>query len=71
MAVKSSYIMSGLSCPHCALKVERFLSLNKGILKVKLDFPSSKLTITYKREEFSKGQLEELVASIGFEVKID
>lgn len=60
--------IEGMSCGHCAKKVETGLKDIKGVKSVTVDLEAKKATVTMK-EEISDGVLKNTVEELGYEVK--
>lgn len=60
--------IEGMSCGHCAKKVETGLKDIKGVKSVTVDLEAKKATVTMK-QEISDGVLKNVVEELGYEVK--
>lgn len=58
---KMSLEISGMTCDHCAVNIERLLENKKGILSKKVSYTSGKGEITFNPDHISK---EEIIHSI-------
>ena len=61
MGKKVVYHISGFDCPNCASESEEFLNKIDSIEKASIDFSNERLYISYKEEELSFSEIEELV----------
>lgn len=60
--------IEGMSCGHCAKKVETGLKDIKGVKLVVVDLEAKKATVTMK-QEISDGVLKNAIEELGYEVK--
>src|SRR5258708_4544572 len=54
MEEKISLDITGMTCDHCAVSIERLLEKKKGILSKKVSYASGKGELTYNPDVFQK-----------------
>lgn len=59
-----------IHCSSCIWLLENLFVLNRAITDSRVDFPTRKLTVTYRNEAFSLRKLVELLTGIGYEPSI-
>lgn len=64
--IKEVFI-DGMSCMHCAAKVEKALSSIKGVSDVKVDLNAKKATLKLK-QEIEASVIQNTVDELGFKV---
>lgn len=62
MKIKTSAI-----CNMCKKRIERNVSLSKGIKEAVLDVPSKVLTVKYNGKKTTPAEIKKLVSSIGYD----
>lgn len=60
--------IEGMSCMHCAKKVEDTLKVIKGVKQVNVNLEEKKATVVMK-QEISNETLKSAVEELGYEVK--
>lgn len=62
--MKSTFIIEGMDCANCALKVEKELNKIEGIKQASINFFTNKLVI-----EFDKEENEEILSQVAKALK--
>ena len=70
MSTRVVYKITGLDCPNCAKKVEKFLGAQRSIKKVNLNFQTKELEVFFKKECLNEKEIQNLITSIGFCVEV-
>ncbi len=60
--------ISGMSCNHCAQRVENSLNKVPGVLEAIVSFNEQKAIIKYNPEEVEPERLKDAIRSTGYEV---
>ena len=63
------YLIEGLDCPDCALKLEQSLSKIPGVTWVSINFATSKIWFEYEPEEVNRDQVLAAVRRAGYRVR--
>ncbi len=67
---KKSYVIKGIDCASCALKLEDKLSKMDGVYSCTLSFMTSKLNILYDEHVLIEEKIESVILKTLFNVKI-
>lgn len=63
--------LTGMSCANCALKVEKELTKQEGVVKVNVNFATEKATVQYIPTLVSLNDLTNTVEKLGYHAVID
>lgn len=63
------YLIEGLDCPDCALKLEQSLAKTPGITWVSINYATSKIWFEYEPEEISRDQIVAAIARAGYQTR--
>lgn len=68
---KASIQLETLTCPSCALKIEKAMKSLNGVDKdsVNVTFMSSKVKLEFDDEKLKVDEIEKAITSLGYEVK--
>ena len=68
---KATIQLETLTCPSCAMKIEKTVKSLNGIDKesVSVTFMSSKVKLSFDDEKLSIDTIEKAITSLGYEVK--
>jgi len=68
---KASIQLETLTCPSCALKIEKAVKSLNGVDKdsVNVTFMSSKVKFEFDDEKLEVNEIEKTITSLGYEVK--
>lgn len=58
--------IGGMSCPSCALRIEKALSGHPGVLKAHVDFDSSEANVDFDAAEVGPDELKAAVKAVGY-----
>ncbi len=65
--IVNNFTISGLDCGDCAIKLEKGLGKQKGILEVKVNFATAKMKVTYNHTVIQSAEIAKAVSSFGYE----
>lgn len=65
------YFIPNMHCERCQAKIEKAISLEKGVKDLIFDLKAQKLTIVYQKQETTPEKLRQALAKMGYEVKSD
>lgn len=68
--MKKQYIIQGLDCPNCALKVQNRLSKNKGLKNVEINFVTKRIFVEGEEKCVQRENLEKMILKIETGVKL-
>jgi copper ion binding protein len=60
--------ISGMSCAHCAARVEKSLKSVEGVEEAQVDLEKGKATIEYDSNQVELSKLEDAVEEAGYSV---
>lgn len=68
---KATIQLETLTCPSCALKIEKAVKSLNGVDKdsVNVTFMSSKVKLEFDDEKLEVSEIEKTITSLGYEVK--
>ncbi|NLF36036.1 MAG: metal-binding protein [Clostridiaceae bacterium] len=68
---KATIQLETLTCPSCALKIEKAMKSLNGVDKdsVNVTFMSSKVKLEFDDEKLKVDEIEKAITSLGYEVK--
>jgi len=66
-----SFGIPAIHCSSCIWLLENLHRLNPAVMKVMVNFPEKKATVTFREDEISLRQLAELLDKIGYPPQID
>jgi copper chaperone CopZ len=68
---KATIQLETLTCPSCALKIEKAVKSLNGVDKdsVNVTFMSSKVKLEFDDEKLKVDEIEKAITSLGYEVK--
>ena len=68
---KATIQLETLTCPSCALKIEKAMKSLNGVDKdsVNVTFMSSKVKFEFDDEKLEVNEIEKTITSLGYEVK--
>lgn len=58
--------VSGMTCDHCARRVEKALRANPGVKAARVDLAAARATVTYDSSTATVGQLREALTKSGY-----
>ena len=64
--VNISFHIIGMSCPSCALKIEKALSGHPGVLNAHVDFGNSEANVDFDTAEVGPDELKAAVKAVGY-----
>mgnify|MGYP000905119174 FL=1 len=65
------YFIPNMHCERCQAKIEKAISLEKGVKDLVFDLKAQKLTIVYQKQETTPEKLRQALAKMGYEAKSD
>lgn len=65
------YFIPNMHCERCQAKIEKAISLEKGVKDFVFDLKAQKLTIVYQKQETTPEKLRQALAKMGYEAKSD
>lgn len=65
------YFIPNMHCERCQAKIEKAISLEKGVKDLIFDLKAQKLTIVYQKQETTPEKLRQALAKMGYEAKSD
>ena len=69
MAIQQgTFVVQGMHCASCALRIERALAKTKGVMSAKVDLGASQTTVEYTPETVTLARIQETVRGLGFQV---
>ncbi|MDI6716744.1 MAG: heavy metal translocating P-type ATPase [Actinomycetota bacterium] len=66
--IEETYILSGLDCPDCAMKVEKAIQKMPGVKDVSVNFAASNIHIKYDPRSSSTADIFSKIRGFGYEV---
>lgn len=63
-----NFKMEAFGCPSCVNSIEKVLTNQNGVKKVKIKFFSSKVIIDFDETQIGAGQLEQVLTNLGYPV---
>lgn len=60
--------LAGMSCVSCAKSIEAALSRQAGVLESTVDFPSSRVSVTFDNDQIERAAVVRTIRESGFEV---
>lgn len=67
-SIKEEIKISGMSCEHCAARVEKSLENLEGVEEVQVDIKNEKATVKYDPEKLKIAELDAAVEKAGYNV---
>ena len=65
------YFIPNMHCKRCQAKIEKAITLEKGVKDLVFDLKAQKLTIVYQKQETTPEKLRQALAKMGYEAKSD
>lgn len=65
------YFIPNMHCERCQAKIEKAITLEKGVKDLIFDLKAQKLTIVYQKQETTPEKLRQALAKMGYEAKSD
>ena len=65
------YFIPNMHCERCQAKIEKAITLEKGVKDLVFDLKAQKLTIVYQKQETTPEKLRQALAKTGYEAKSD
>lgn len=65
------YFIPNMHCERCQAKIEKAITLEKGVKDLVFDLKAQKLTIVYQKQETTSEKLRQALAKMGYEAKSD
>ena len=65
------YFIPNMHCERCQAKIEKAITLEKGVKDLVFDLKAQKLTIVYQKQETTPENLRQALAKMGYEAKSD
>ena len=65
------YFIPNIHCERCQAKIEKAITLEKGVKDLVFDLKAQKLTIVYQKQETTPEKLRQALAKMGYEAKSD
>ena len=65
------YFIPNMHCERCQAKIEKVITLEKGVKDLIFDLKAQKLTIVYQKQETTPEKLRQALAKMGYEAKSD
>lgn len=62
------YPVKGMTCASCASSIEQVLANKEGITKAEVNFASNKLSLSYDASKITIQQIQQELASVGYEL---
>lgn len=69
MSEKMKMSITGMSCNHCKMKVEKALKTLDGVEQVSVDLQKGEAEVSFDPGKISAQDLKAVVGSAGYEVK--
>ena len=69
-SVKEVKIKSDFDSPHCKMRIEENISMEKGVKKVVADLPTHTVIIDFQGDKNSSESLTKALKNLGYEAKI-
>ena len=69
MSDKLTLNISGMTCNHCKMKVEKALKTLDGVQEVQINLEAGQAEVQYDAGKISESDLKTVVGSAGYEVK--
>lgn len=66
--VEFALIGGGVTCPTCAINIEKALSILPGVDDVKVNFGTERITARYDPEQISPEKMQEIIENTGYKV---
>ena len=63
------YFIPNMHCERCQAKIEKAITLEKGVKDLIFDLKAQKLTIVYQKQETTPEKLRQALAKMGYEAK--
>lgn len=63
------YFIPNMHCERCQAKIEKAISLEKGVKDLVFDLKAQRLTIVYQKQETTPEKLRQALAKMGYEAK--
>ncbi len=68
MSMISTINVKGMTCSHCARKIQAALGKQVGIEEVDVDLKGNKVTVTFHDSETSLMRINEVIEDTGYKV---
>jgi len=68
---KASYGVSGMTCASCAISLETYLSAQKGVEEVSVNYPNQSVSISYGKSLITLDKLKSAANEIGYGIITD
>ena len=68
--IVNNFTIAGLDCGDCAIKLEKGLGKQKGILDVKVNFATAKMKVTYNHTMIQAVEIAKAVSSFGYKASL-
>ncbi|MBT9139480.1 MAG: Copper chaperone CopZ [Dehalococcoidia bacterium] len=68
MSEKIKLEISGLSCNHCKMKIEKALKTVAGVENVRVNLDSGEAEVNFDAAKISKAELKAVIVDAGYEV---
>ena len=65
------YFIPNMHCERCQAKIEKAITLEKGVKDLVFDLKAQKLTIVYQKQETTPEKLRQALTKMGYEAKSD
>ena len=65
------YFIPNMHCERCQAKIEKAITLEKGVKDLVFDLKAQRLTIVYQKQETTPEKLRQALAKMGYEAKSD
>ncbi|WP_207941740.1 copper chaperone [Enterococcus sp. DIV2402] len=69
--MKQKFAIKGMSCDHCANRVETAINELPGIQKTKIHLKKGQGVVKFDEAQVSANEIAEKVSAIGYETTID
>lgn len=64
-----TFRLKGLDCPDCAMKIEKSLSRQRGVLWVAVNYAASRMKVEYQAERVSHGEILASLRELGYDLE--
>ncbi|MBT9166997.1 MAG: Copper chaperone CopZ [Syntrophomonadaceae bacterium] len=68
MSEKIKLEISGLSCNHCKMKIEKALKTVAGVKNVRVNLASGEAEVDFDAAKISEAELKAVIVDAGYEV---
>ena len=69
MMITTTFTVSGMTCQHCKMAVERALQELKGVTQIEVKLESGQVTVTYDQNSVQAQQIVETITEAGYSVQ--